>query len=189
VGLPHLVLNSMTGVGVKMKVAKKILKTVVDIVEQHLSSIFLFSVFISMFFQVWLRYIFKMPSPELYEITLYSFAWAVLLGAAYAHRYRDHIRFNIIYEKLPRKAQLVIDIVFDALLTILFTISLRPVFRQAFWYHMIRSEVLGIPWTYLVFCLPLFIILVIGHNVIFLYYEIRELFTGKPMNLEEKPWL
>jgi len=30
---------------------------------------------------------------------------------------------------------------------------------------------------------------VIGHNIVFLYYEFRELFTGKPMKTEEKPWL
>ncbi|RKX50869.1 MAG: TRAP transporter small permease [Thermotoga sp.] len=172
-----------------MKFLKKLIKVTVDIVEIHLSSIFLFAVFATMFLQVWLRYIFRMPSPQLYEITQYSFVWTVLLGAAFAHRYRDHIRFNIIYEKLPRKMQLVIDIVFDLLMVVLFSISLKPIFRQAFWYHMIRSEVLGIPWTYLVLCLPLFLIFVIGHNIVFLYYEFRELFTGKPMKTEEKPWL
>ncbi|MCD6552348.1 TRAP transporter small permease [Thermotoga sp.] len=165
-----------------------IFKGVLDAVEIHMPSILLFAFTLSMFLQVLLRYVFKFPSPELYEITSYSFVWTVLLGAAYAHRYRDHLKFNIIYEKLPRKAQLVIDITFDSLITVLFIISLKPILKQAFWYHIIRTEVLGIPWTYLVLCLPVFMILVVYHNIVFIYYEIRELITGIPVNLEGKPW-
>lgn len=165
-----------------------IFKKVLDVVEIHIPSILLFAFTLSMFLQVLLRYVFKFPSPELYEITSYSFVWTVLLGAAYAHRYRDHLRFNIIYEKLPRKAQLVVDIAFDSLITVLFIISLKPILKQTFWYHIIRTEVLGIPWTYLVICLPIFMILVVYHNIVFIYYEIRELIKGIPINLEGKPW-
>jgi len=166
----------------------KILKGILNVVEIHLPSVLLFAFTLSMFLQVVLRYVFRFPSPELYEITSYSFVWTVLLGAAYANRYRDHLRFNIIYEKLPRKAQLVVDIAFDSLITVLFIISLKPILKQTFWYHIIRTEVLGIPWTYLVICLPIFMILVVYHNIVFIYYEIRELIKGIPINLEGKPW-
>jgi len=166
----------------------KVVKFIVDLFEKHLSAIFLFVLFLSMFLQVILRYVFNMPSPELYEISTYSFAWTVLLGAAFARRYRDHIRFNIIYERLPRKVQLVIDIIFDSFLTVLLILAFPPVIRQALWYKMIRSEVLGIPWTYLVMCLPIFMGLVVGRNIVFLYRELRELIKGEPMKVEEKPW-
>ncbi|PLV59051.1 TRAP transporter small permease [Thermotoga sp. KOL6] len=171
-----------------MKILRVILKTILDVLEIHLPSILLFTFTISLFLQVLLRYVFKFPSPELYEITSYCFVWTVLLGAACAHRYRDHLRFNIIYEKLPRKVQLVIDITFDSFITILFIISLKPILKQTFWYHLIRSEVLGIPWTYLVISLPVFMILVIYHNISYVYYGIRELITGVPAKTEGKPW-
>lgn len=152
------------------------------------TSLFLVAVFLSMFFQVLLRYVFNNPSPELYEITHFSFAWAVLLGAAFTHRFRAHVKFNIIYEKFPRRAQLVVDLIFDLFITVLFGLSLPTALHQALWYYMIRSEVFRIPWTYVVLCLPIFLVLVILHNLIFIFQEVRELFTGKPMSLEDKPW-
>lgn len=160
-----------------------------DVIEIHGSALFLLTVFTTMFLQVIARYLLRNPSPELFEVTQYAFPWGVLLGAACAQRYRDHIRFNILYDKLPRRARLGIDIVFDSAITALFVLSLRPVFYQAFWYHMLRSEVLEIPWTYLVFCLPIFLILVIIHNLTYLYHAIRELVMGKPGKPAVKPWL
>jgi TRAP-type C4-dicarboxylate transport system permease small subunit len=169
-------------------IASKFFHFLLTFVEDYASSLFLFIVFIGMFLQVVLRYLFKHPSPELFEVTQYAFPWGVLLGAAYAQRHRDHIRFNIIYEKLPRKVQLLLDLVFDLLILGLFVFALPSVLRQTFWYGMLRSEVLGIPWNYLVFCLPLFLILIIIHNAIFIYRGIREFLTGKITPPEEKPW-
>jgi len=167
---------------------RKFLKVLVDVFEKHLSSIMLFILFASMFIQVILRYFFNMPSPELFEISTYSFVWTVLLGAAFASRYRDHIRFNIIYEKFPRKVQLIVDIFFDTFFNLLLLISLYPVLRQSFWYKIIRSEVLNIPWTYLVICLPIAMVLIIVHNSIFIYKAIIELIKRKHVDVEEKPW-
>ncbi len=168
---------------------KKILKFIFDVIEIHFSAVLIFVLFLSMFIQVIMRYVFNYPSPALYEITKWSFVWTAWISATLAWRYRDHIRFNIVYEKLPRKAQLIIDISFDALFSLALGMTLVPVFNQVIWYKIIRTQVLGIPWDYVLMVLPIFMVLILVHNSIWIYYEIYELIKGKKHEVEEKPWL
>lgn len=166
----------------------KLLKRIKDIFQIHVPAVCVLILFLGMFAQVILRYVFRHPSPEAFEISSYSFVWSVLLGAALANKYRNHIRFDIIYNKLPRKTQIVTDIVFDLFFSSLLIISLKPVVSQALWYKIIRSEVLGIPWTYLALCLPIAMVLMIIDNVRFIFLNLRELFFRKTYKMEERPW-
>lgn len=164
---------------------KSIFKIISNILQIHVPAISIFILFLSMFLQVILRYGFKHPSPELFEISSYTFVWTVLLGAALANRFRNHIKFDIIYNKFPKKIQLLIDIVFDSLFCFLLLISLSPVIKQAIWYRIIKSEVLGIPWTYLVICLPLMMILIVIQNIISIYKNTIALFKKTSKVVEE----
>lgn len=165
-----------------------VLKKIKNLTQIHLPAVCVLILFSSMFMQVLLRYVFRHPSPEAFEISSYSFVWSVLLGAALANRYKNHIRFDILYNKLPRKVQIVIDIFFDTFFSLLLIISLRPIVSQALWYRIIKSEVLGIPWTYLTLCLPIAMLLMIADNFRFIILNLRELIFNKPFKLEERPW-
>ncbi len=158
---------------------KRVARIILDLLEVHLPAIVVFILFFSMFAQVVLRYFFRHPSPEFFEISSYTFVWAVLLGVALANRYRNHIKFDILYNKFPRKVRLVLDIFFDSFFNILLIISLYPIVKQALWYRIIRSEVLEIPWAYLVMCLPLTMVLIVIHNSGFIVKNLSELFKRK----------
>ncbi len=164
---------------------KRALKIISDVIQVHVPAISILILFLSMFLQVILRYGFKHPSPELFEISSYTFVWTVLLGAALANRFRNHIRFDVIYSKLSKKIQLLTDIVFDGLFSFLLLISLSPVIRQALWYRIIKSEVLGIPWTFLVICLPLMMVLIIIQNIVSIYKNISVLLKKTTKVAEE----
>ncbi|WP_448523332.1 TRAP transporter small permease [Pseudothermotoga sp.] len=166
----------------------KVLKKIKDVVQIHVPAVCVLILFSSMFAQVLLRYVFRHPSPEAFEISSYSFVWSVLLGAALANRYKNHIKFDILYNKFPRKVQIVTDIVFDTFFTTLLIVSLKPIVSQALWYKIIRSEVLGIPWTYLTLCLPIAMVLMIIDNFRFIFLNLRELVFRKPYKMEERPW-
>jgi len=163
---------------------KKVYKALIDFIEVHLSVIFFLLLFLSMIGQVFMRYVLNNPSPALYEISSYSFVWVTLLSAAYAKKLNKHIRFNIVIEKFSRKMQIIIEMIFDFIIIFTFVISLYPVISQAFWYKIIKSQVLQIPWTYLIICLPLFMILIIIHSIEGIIKNINEL--KKLKNLEEK---
>jgi TRAP-type C4-dicarboxylate transport system permease small subunit len=168
---------------------KKTFKQILDFIEVHFNAVVFMTLFLSMVIQVFMRYVLNRPSPILHELTSYTFVWTVYLSAALTRRFKGHIRFNILYDALPRKAQLIIDLIFDLFVSSLFVISFYPVVNALISYKFIESTVLGISWTYLFIVFPVFMILVLIHNIKFIYYEIRELITGEKAPEEEKPWV
>ena len=167
---------------------KRILRILIDFFEIHLNAVIFVTLFMSMVIQVFMRYVLNMPSPLLHEITMYSFVWTVYLSSAFARRCRSHIRFNIIYDLLPRKFQLIVDLVFDIFVSVLFCMSFIPVVKMLISYNFIESHILKISWTYLFVVFPIFMLLILIHNVKFIYSELMELIKGKKPPKEEKPW-
>ncbi|HQC15626.1 TRAP transporter small permease [Mesotoga prima] len=166
----------------------KIVQISLNLIESWGGVIFLGLLFLSVFFQVILRYVFNSPSPELFEIAQYSFIWTIFLGAPYARKFDAHIKFDIIFLKLPRKTQLILQILFDLFFCVMLIMTLGPVLGDVFFYKIIKSEVLRIPWTYLFICFPIFMILTFIHNVIWIVKSFIELFSGKVLPKEVEPW-
>ncbi len=171
-----------------MKKLYRVVVYIVDLIEVHINAIIFITLFLSMLSQIFMRYVLNKPSPLLHEVTMYTFVWTVYLSAALAHRYDSHIKFNILYDKFPRKVQLIIDLIFDIFVSILFVIALPPVINQLKMYSFIKSQITEIPWTYLFMVFPIFMILVLIHNARRIYLEFLELFKGIPPVKEEKSW-
>ncbi|MCD6450136.1 MAG: TRAP transporter small permease [Thermotogaceae bacterium] len=171
-----------------MKKFYKAIVYAIDLVEIHINAIIFITLFLSMLIQIFMRYVLNKPSPLLHEITMYTFVWTVYLSAALAHRYNSHIRFNILYDKFPRKIQLVIDVVFDIFVSALLAMALPPVISQLKMYSFIKSQITEIPWTYLFMVLPIFMVLVLIHNARRIYSKFFELFKGHLPTEEEKSW-
>jgi len=165
---------------------KKIANRIFDALEVHLA-VFIFLILIfSVVIQVFSRYVLNQPLPGLFELSIYSFVWAIYLGAPLAKRYREHIRFDILCQKFSRKLQLIIEIGFDVLTNIVLLILFVPTIEYTTWSYKIKSSALRIPWTYLLVCFPIFIGLIFIHNCIWIYRYIQE-FRGKKVPTEEVP--
>jgi TRAP-type C4-dicarboxylate transport system permease small subunit len=167
---------------------RKFVIVIFDAIEYIIPGILLLTLFISLVLQVILRYVFDNPSPELFEVSQYSFVWLVFLGAALARRHDSHMKFNVLYDKLPRKAQLVCDIIFDGVLTTMMVAVFVSSIDTVFFLKFMKSTVLRISWAYLFSCYPLFIFLLIIHNLQWLFRNFRECLTGKKTTREVKPW-
>ncbi|HHF98714.1 MAG TPA: TRAP transporter small permease subunit, partial [Candidatus Aerophobetes bacterium] len=99
------------------------------------------------------------------------------------------IRFDIVYRKFPRKFQLIIDMFFDILTNVVFILILIHSVEYTIWNYRIKSSALRIPWTYLLMCFPIFLVLIIIHNSALIYDYIRELLGKKvPEKEEVLPW-
>lgn len=168
---------------------KKFLYSIPEFIETKGGVFFLGLLFLSLFLQVVLRYVFNNPSPELFEIGQYAFIWTIFLGAPYARKFDAHIKFDIIYSKLPPRAKLVLQIVFDVFFSVVLLVTFIPVFKDVLFYKIIKSEVLRIPWTYLFMCFPIFMILMFTHNTIWIVRNVMELVTGKKFKREVEPWV
>jgi TRAP-type C4-dicarboxylate transport system permease small subunit len=164
-------------------------KKLLNFIEIHLGVWVFILLIVSVSIEVFSRYVLNEPTPKFFELSIYAFVWTIYLGAAAAKRYNQHIRFDIFYRRFPKKIRLLVDITFDTLLNAVLLIALYPVIEYTIWNYRIKASALRIPWTYLLICFPIFVVLILIHNFHDIYLNIRE-FRGKTVNREENlPWL
>lgn len=171
-----------------MKNIKNISKKIFDLLEIHLAAIIFVTLFFSIVIQVFSRYVLNRPLPPLFELSIYSFVWVIFLGAPLAKRYRKHLRFDILYQKFPKRVQLISEIAFDIFTNVVLLIILVPIVKYTAWSYTIKASVLRIPWTYLLLCFPIFIILLFIHNSVWIYYHVRVLLGKQLPPSEIWPW-
>jgi TRAP-type C4-dicarboxylate transport system permease small subunit len=84
------------------------MQKVIDLFWKTLSNATFFcfvAMLVLMIVQVFLRYAFRLSVPWTEETTRYFFIWAVFLGSALAQRNREHIRIEILVDRLSSKKQ------------------------------------------------------------------------------------
>jgi len=168
---------------------KPVGKKIFNFLELHLPTFVFFLLVASVSTQVFSRYVLNHPLPKFFELSIYSFVWVIYLGAALAKRYNKHIRFDIINKKLSEKTRSIIDIFFDLVTIVVFLFLLVPSIRYTIWNYRVKASALRVPWTYLLLCFPIFIILIIIHNASSIMQNIRFLTGGEIQSQEELPWL
>ncbi|MBW1699768.1 MAG: TRAP transporter small permease subunit [Deltaproteobacteria bacterium] len=166
----------------------RIVTILFDMLEIYLPvAIFVILIF-SVAIQVFFRYALNTPLPKVFELTIYSFVWTIYLGATLARRYRMHMRFDILYRYLPRKAQIISDLFFDILLIIVFLIILPSTIEYASFNYRVKSSALRIPWTYLLLCFIIFLVLTLIHTCTWIWLHVCELLGKKIPVREQVPW-
>ncbi|NWK85087.1 TRAP transporter small permease [Staphylococcus sp. GSSP0090] len=93
-------------------------KQIIDKLLLTLAGIALFVMVILSIYQVITRFIFNSPSTMSEEIVRFLLIWFGLLSASYVFGIKQHIAILFIREKLPRKAQFVMEKIADVILII-----------------------------------------------------------------------
>ena len=167
---------------------KKALKWIYDALEIYLGVAVFALLIATVAIQVFMRYVLNMPSPELFEVSIYSFVWVIYLGGALAVRYDQHMRFDLLYRKLKKRARLAFDLGCDIVTNAILLILLPPSFAYTLKMYTIKASALRIPWTFLLVVYPVFLLLVIAHNFTSIAFGVRELRGGEGRPKEELPW-
>ena len=68
-----------------------------------------------MTYEVTMRYVFDAPTMWAYETSVMIGGSIFVLGLAYVHRHRGHIRVDVFYEHLSPKGKAIIDVIFASL--------------------------------------------------------------------------
>ena len=98
-----------------------------------------------MMFEVISRYVFEAPTLWANESSLWMAGFVYLFAGLYAMRERGHIRVTVVYNSLPRKAQLVLDAI-GTLVVVLFAAALVVGGWDIAWKALIRWETLSTAW-------------------------------------------
>lgn len=166
----------------------RFVRKVFDFFEVYLPAAIFALLIGSIFIQVFMRYVLNMPSPRLFELSIYSFVWVIYLGGALATRYDQHIRFDLIYRSFSPRARLVLEAVFALFTNAVLLVLVGPSFRYTIAVYSIKASALRVPWTFLLIVFPIFLVLVIVHNFMALYYHLRELAGRGARPKEAVPW-
>jgi len=137
---------------------------------------------------VFFRYVLDQPSAKLFELSIYSFVWLIYLGGALAVRYNQHIRFDLIYRKLPERVQNLLDLFFDLATTAVLIYILVPSIRYTIDMYPIKASALRVSWTFLLVVYPIFLCLVITHDVITMIKIVTKMRGKAIAEPEALPW-
>jgi TRAP-type C4-dicarboxylate transport system permease small subunit len=94
---------------------------------ENISVAMLVVIFAALIAQVVFRYLVNMPMGWTDELSLITWTWLVLWGAAFVVRERDEIRFDLILASVPSVVRRAMTVVSAAALVVLFLISLPAV--------------------------------------------------------------
>lgn len=105
-------------------------------------------------YDVGMRYLFREGSIALQELEWHFFALIFLLGAAYTLKHNEHVRVEIIYQRLSHRTRLWLDTIGD----LLFLLPLCLVIIQASWPFVYNAYLFnegspdpgGLPYRFLI---------------------------------------
>jgi TRAP-type C4-dicarboxylate transport system permease small subunit len=167
---------------------RKLVNFIFDIFEVYLAVVIFSALIVSIFLEVFLRYVLNNPSPELFELSIYCFVWVIYLGGALATRYNQHVRFDLIYRALPERARRVMEIAFDLLTNGVLLVLFYPAIRYTIQMYPIKASALRVPWTFLLLVFPIFLALVLIHNFTTIVKNILRLTGREIKDAEVFPW-
>ncbi len=167
---------------------RKLVNFIFDIFEVYLAVVIFSALIVSIFLEVFMRYVLNNPSPELFELSIYCFVWVIYLGGALATRYNQHVRFDLIYRALPEKVRRVMEIAFELLTNGVLLVLFYPAIRYTIQMYPIKASALRVPWTFLLLVFPIFLALVLIHNFTTIVKNILRLTGREIKDAEVFPW-
>lgn len=118
----------------------------------------LFATFIA---QVIFRYVLNLPLAWSDEICNFIWLWGILWGASFVMRNHEDIRFDMLYNLLPRKLKRGLTMLSSSLIVLLLALSLPQTWSYISFMHVEKSAAMGIPMSW-VFGLYLVFVVAMG---------------------------
>ena len=124
-----------------MELLKRIYKFIIIFFEEFLSTVALIACTLVIVIQVFYRYFLNISLEWPFELSIYAYIWTLYLGAAWGVREGHHVKFNILYDKLPLKTQKILNIIFDTITTAVFIFIFKPVWEYLLFNYRIKTAV------------------------------------------------
>ncbi len=146
----------------------KVYNTLCDVLEVYLPALIFIFMFLSYVVLIVYRYVFRASFDWLYELNVMSFVWCGIFAASYGSRADSHVKFTILYDRMPEKVKLMMDIITNLAIIILFALIFPNAWKNLLFQGVRKSSILKIPY-HIVFCPFIsFMVLTILHHVILL---------------------
>lgn len=115
--------------------------------------------------QVFCRFVLDNPLSWSEELARYAFVWITFLGAAVAYRHGAHIVVEILVVKLPRRAQMVLAWVADALMVVALLVLLVQGLGIVEVNSNVEATMLEIPMSWVYGSVPVSAMIMLAYQV------------------------
>ncbi|MGE5171251.1 MAG: TRAP transporter small permease [Rudaea sp.] len=129
--------------------------------------------FVAFLIQIVFRYFLNLPTGWTTELSLITWLWMVLWGAAFALKEKDEIRFDIFLAGAGRGARRAMGIVISLAAVALYALSLPATYRYVAFMKVERSSYMSIRLDYLYSIFVIFVIAVILRYLWLLWQAVR----------------
>lgn len=160
-----------------LKKPNKIITALQNCIELYIPAVCFAVIFILFCYQILVRYVISkftgLVVPWTTELEQMCFLWLALLGACYVQRNKGHVTFTLLYDVLPTKGKMLMNIISSSLVSFACAITLIPSMKYVLGL-MRKAQVtpmLRIPKTVVYFPYIIFLCLI-------LIYGIREIYEA-----------
>lgn len=145
------------------------LQTVAEIILATMLAV----AFVAFVIQVVFRYFLSLPTGWTTELTLISWLWLVLWGAAFVNKDAEEIRIDLLTSMVNRKTRIVMAILATGSIVALYAISLPATYSYISFMQIEKSAYLKIPMSWLYSIFLLFLIASLARFVWQLWFHFR----------------
>ena len=123
--------------------------------------------------QIVFRYFFNFPIGWTSELSVITWLWLVLWGAAFVVRESEEIRFDIVYGAVGPKTRRVMGIITGLAIVILYAVSVPASYKYVSFMKIEKTSYLKIPFDWLFSIYVLFLLAVIVRYLWILWQLLR----------------
>lgn len=116
---------------------------------ENISVALLATMFVCFIIQIFFRYVLNYPVGWTEEVTVVTWLWTVLWGAAFVLSEAEEVRFDIIYSNISENLRRVFTVMTGVALIFLYGVSLPAAYSYVAFMKVERSAYLHIPINYL----------------------------------------
>ena len=129
--------------------------------------------FIAFIVQIFFRYFLNFPIGWTSELSVITWLWLVLWGAAFVVKESEEIRFDLIYGAAGRRTRRVMGIITGFSIVILYALSLPATVKYVSFMKVEKTSYLKIPFDWLFSIYVLFLVAVIVRYLWLLWHLVR----------------
>jgi C4-dicarboxylate transporter, DctQ subunit len=136
--------------------------------------------FFAFMVQIVFRYFFNFPTGWTTELTVVTWLWLVLWGAAFVVKESEEIRIDLVTSMVGRRGRLVMALTVSVAIVILYALSLPATYSYVSFMRVEKSSYLKIPMNWLFSIYVLFVVAVIVRYLWLLFGLVRGKASEEP---------
>jgi TRAP-type C4-dicarboxylate transport system permease small subunit len=132
----------------------------------HVLVLMMAAMFVAFILQVAFRYSLNLPLAWTDEVCTIVWLWGILWGASFVMRNREDIRFDMLYNVLPRRLRRGFTLAASLLIVALLLISLPATWSYVSFMKVESSASLQIPMNWMFSIYPVFVVAMVVRHVL-----------------------